>query len=42
MSDLHLTKGGTPVWETNTMDHFNKSIDIISGMNDIDAIITGK
>ena len=39
MSDLHLTKGGTPIWETNTMDHFNKSIDIIRGMNDIDAII---
>lgn len=39
MSDLHLTKDGVPIWETNTMDHFNKSIDIIRGMKDIDAIV---
>lgn len=39
MSDLHLTKDGCPIWETNTMDHFNKSIEIIRGMKDIDAII---
>ena len=39
MSDLHLTKGGYPIWETNTMDHFNKSMEIIRRMKDIDAII---
>ena len=39
MSDLHLMKDGVPVWDTNTMDHFNKSIEIIRGMNNIDAII---
>ena len=39
MSDLHLTKDGVPIWETNTMDHFNKSIEIIRGMKDIDAIV---
>ena len=39
MSDLHLTKDGIPIWETNTMDHFNKSIEIIRGMKDIDAIV---
>ena len=39
MSDLHLTNGGQPIWETNTMDHFNKSIEIIRGMKNIDAII---
>jgi len=39
MSDLHLTKDGCPIWETNTMDHFNMSIEIIRGMKDIDAII---
>ena len=39
MSDLHLTKDGCPIWETNTMDHFNKSIEIIRCMKDIDAII---
>ena len=39
MSDLHLTKGGCPIWETNTMEHFNRSIDIIRGMQDIDAIV---
>lgn len=39
MSDLHLTKDGIPIWETNTMDHFNKSIEIIRGMKDLDAIV---
>lgn len=39
MSDMHLMKDGVPIWDTNTMDHFNKSIDIIRGMNNIDAII---
>jgi len=39
MSDMHLMKDGLPIWDTNTMDHFNKSIDIIRGMNNIDAII---
>ena len=39
MSDLHLTKGGCPIWETDTMEHFNRSIDIIRKMKDIDAII---
>lgn len=39
MSDLHLTKNGVPIWDTNTMDHFNKSIEIIRGMKEIDAII---
>lgn len=39
MSDLHLTKDGIPIWETNTMDYFNKSIEIICGMKDIDAIV---
>ena len=42
MSDLHLTKDGGPIWETNTMEHFNQSIDIIRGLQKIDAIlITG-
>ena len=39
MSDLHLTRGGCPIWETNTMEHFNQSIDIIRGMQNIDAIL---
>lgn len=39
MSDLHLTKEGYPIWETNTLEHFNQSIDIIRGMQNIDAII---
>jgi len=39
MSDLHLTKDGCPTWETNTMEHFNRSIDVIRGMKDIDAIV---
>ena len=39
MADLHLTKDGCPIWETNTMEHFNQSIDIIRGMQDIDAIV---
>lgn len=39
MSNLHLTKDNRPIWETDTMDHFNKSINIIRGMKDIYAII---
>ena len=39
MSDLHLTKDGCPIWETNTMEHFNRSIDVIRGMKDTDAIV---
>ena len=39
MSDLHLTKDGCPIWKTNTMEHFNQSIDIIHGMQNIDVIV---
>ena len=39
MSDIHLTKDGHQIWETDTMEHFNKSIEIIREMRDIDAII---
>ena len=39
MSDLHLTKDGRPIWETNTMEHFNQSIEIIHDMQNIDAIL---
>lgn len=39
MSDLHLTKDGHPIWGTDTMEHFNKSIEIIRGMKDVDVII---
>lgn len=39
MSDQHLTKDGCPIWETNTMEHFNQSIDIIRGIQNIDAIL---
>ena len=39
MSDLHLTKDRIPIWDTNTMDHFNKAIEIIRGIKNIDAII---
>lgn len=39
MSDLHLTKHGCPIWETNTMEHFNQSIAIIRGMQNIDVIL---
>ena len=39
MSDFHLTKDGCPIWETNTIEHFNKSIEIIRGMKGIDVII---
>ena len=39
MSDLHLTKDGCLIWETNTKEHFNQSIDIIRGLQKIDAIL---
>ena len=39
MSDLHLTKDGCPIWGTNTMEHFNQSIAIIRGMQNIDVIL---
>lgn len=39
MSDLHLTMGGIPIWETNTIEHFNKSLEIIRAMQNVDAIV---
>lgn len=39
MSDLHLTKDGHPIWGTDTLEHFNKSIEIFRGMKDVEAII---
>ena len=34
MSDLYLTKDGHPRWGTDTKGHFNKSIEIIRGIDD--------
>lgn len=39
MSDLHITEYGREIWETDTKTHFDKAIEYISKLNDIDAII---
>lgn len=39
MSDIHLTENGQIIWEVNTKDNFDKAIEVISNMTDIDAII---
>jgi len=39
LSDIHLTQNGYEIWETNTMDHFNRAIELISELENIDAII---
>ena len=39
MSDLHLTEKGKIIWGTDTMAHFDRAIDDIRHMDDIDAII---
>lgn len=39
MSDIHLAQGGRIIWNTDTKSHFDKAIDIIKEMRDIDAII---
>lgn len=39
LSDIHITDGGHHVWETDTLSHFNRALDIIRDIKDIDAII---
>ena len=39
LSDLHITKDGVEIWGTNTLSHFQQAIDVISQIDDIDAII---
>lgn len=39
LSDLHITKDGTEIWGTNTLYHFQRAMQVIATINDIDAII---
>ena len=39
LSDIHLMENGQIIWETDTKSHFDKAIDIIKKLSDIDAII---
>ncbi len=42
MSDLHITEGGIPIWDTDTKYHFDLAIEKIKHEDNIDAIfITG-
>jgi Icc protein len=38
MSDLHITDNGAPIWDTDTLAHFDKVIKEISTESDVDAI----
>lgn len=39
MSDLHITEYGSEIWKTDTKSHFDRAIEQISQMDDIDCII---
>lgn len=39
LSDIHLTENGQIIWDTDTKCHFDKMIEKIRKMTDIDAII---
>lgn len=39
MSDIHLPEYGIDIWGTNTMVNFDKAIELISKIEDVDAII---
>jgi len=39
LSDFHLTENGAPVWNTDTMAHFQRAIEQIREMEHVDAII---
>lgn len=39
MSDIHLTENGRVIWETDTFDHFNRAINVVKQIRDVDAII---
>lgn len=39
LSDLHLTKEGQEIWETDTFAHFNKTIDLIKSIDNVDVIV---
>lgn len=39
LSDLHITEQGFPIWNTDTLTHFNVAVEKITHINDIDAIL---
>ena len=38
MSDIHIVKDGAKIWNTDTKAHFDKALNKIRQLNDIDAI----
>ena len=38
MSDLHITEYGSEIWKTDTKSHFDRAIEQISQIDDIDCI----
>lgn len=38
LSDIHIVENGRPIWETDTKLHFDKAINKIANIKDIDAI----
>ena len=39
MSDIHITNGGNSIWGTDTLEHFNRAVELIRHYKDIDAIV---
>jgi Icc protein len=39
LSDIHLTANGNPIWGVEPLVQFNKAIEKISSINEIDAIV---
>ena len=39
LSDIHLENNGVPIWETDTMCHLNKAINIIKSLANVDVIV---
>ena len=39
ISDIHLTENGTVIWGVNTLEHFQKAIQKIKGLDGIDGIL---
>ena len=39
ISDLHLTKNGQIIWDTDTLSHFKSAYRILASIKDLDAIV---
>lgn len=39
ISDIHLVNKETSIWDTDTFAHFNKAIELIKSIDEVDAIV---